>query len=117
MNRSRARAAVADPLDPHAHGGEKRNVTPDFFERVLAKHYVVSGDGKHGNPDPAMFEMLFSARPALDYTVHMTYGPDELSEHPQFDAAEFNSMLDRDPARLRCLRFPERGHRFLAVDG
>ena len=90
------------------HHGSDRNVTPEFFERVRANHYVVSGDGGHGNPEPKMLEMLFDARPALDYTVHMTYGPDELKQHPKFikegNPADLDALLTDD--RRAILRFP-----------
>lgn len=88
------------------HHGSDRNVTPDFFARVTADQYIVSGDGRHGNPEPETFEMLFTARPELNYRIHMTYGPDELAEDSYFDAIGFRKMLNRDPRRRQCLRFP-----------
>lgn len=33
------------------HHGSQRNVDRDFFDRIAAKTYVISADGKHGNPD------------------------------------------------------------------
>lgn len=35
------------------HHGSDRNVTKDFFRKVTADNYVVSANGKHGNPDLA----------------------------------------------------------------
>jgi beta-lactamase superfamily II metal-dependent hydrolase len=37
------------------HHGSIRNTTPDFFGKVTADQYVISADGRHGNPD---FETL-----------------------------------------------------------
>ncbi|HET8735705.1 MAG TPA: MBL fold metallo-hydrolase [Pricia sp.] len=37
------------------HHGSIRNATSDFFEKITADVYVVSGDGHHGNPE---FETL-----------------------------------------------------------
>jgi beta-lactamase superfamily II metal-dependent hydrolase len=33
------------------HHGSDRNVTKDFFSKITADIYVVSANGKHGNPD------------------------------------------------------------------
>ena len=35
------------------HHGSDRNVNASFFERITADTYVISADGKHGNPDYA----------------------------------------------------------------
>lgn len=88
------------------HHGSNRNVCPEFFTRVTADHYIISGNGKHGNPEPETFEMLFSARPELNYQIHLTYGPDELNKHHDFDNLGFKKVLNRDPRRQKCLRFP-----------
>ena len=63
------------------HHGSDRNVDTDFFRDVTADHYVVSGDGRHGNPEVATFEMLLTARTdGRPFTIHMTYPPEELPE-------------------------------------
>jgi glyoxylase-like metal-dependent hydrolase (beta-lactamase superfamily II) len=54
------------------HHGSDRNVTTEFFEKVTADHYVISANGKHGNPDPPMLEMLLDARGSAEYTIHLT---------------------------------------------
>jgi hypothetical protein len=55
------------------HHGSANNLGPDFFERIIAKHYVFSGDGEHGNPERETFEMLFDARGDEPFTIHLTY--------------------------------------------
>jgi beta-lactamase superfamily II metal-dependent hydrolase len=55
------------------HHGSDRNVTVDFFRRLPADHYIVSGNGKHGNPEIETLRMLAEARGAAPYTVHFTY--------------------------------------------
>jgi hypothetical protein len=55
------------------HHGSDRNVSVDFFRRLPADHYVVSGNGKHGNPEIETLRMLAAARGAAPYTVHFTY--------------------------------------------
>jgi ribonuclease BN (tRNA processing enzyme) len=55
------------------HHGSVRNVTPEFFERVVAEHYVISANGKHDNPDVETLEMLAEARGDALYTLHLTF--------------------------------------------
>jgi hypothetical protein len=55
------------------HHGSVRNVTPEFFERVVADHYVISANGKHDNPDVETLEMLARARGDAKYTLHLTF--------------------------------------------
>lgn len=65
------------------HHGSDRNVETDFFRAITADHYVISGDGSHGNPELAMFEMLFSARRGDDrpLTIYLTYPPEEFKAY------------------------------------
>ncbi len=55
------------------HHGSERNVAPDYFETVVAKHYVVSADGKFDNPDVGTLQMISAARRDDDFTIHLTY--------------------------------------------
>jgi glyoxylase-like metal-dependent hydrolase (beta-lactamase superfamily II) len=55
------------------HHGSDRNVSTDFFKSVVAKHYVFSGDGSHGNPDKATLAMLTEARKSKKYTMWFTF--------------------------------------------
>jgi len=56
------------------HHGSVRNTEDDFYRRVTADHYVVSADGRFGNPDRETFELLIEARDkADDYVIHLTY--------------------------------------------
>ena len=55
------------------HHGSDRNVSVDFFRQLPADHYIVSGNGKHGNPETETLRMLAEARGAAPYTVHFTY--------------------------------------------
>lgn len=64
------------------HHGSNRNVERSTFRAVTADHYVISGDGHHGNPDVDTLEMLFGGREdagVLDepFTIHVTYDPAE----------------------------------------
>jgi hypothetical protein len=55
------------------HHGSDRNVETDFFRRVVADHYVVSGDGTHGNPETATLQMISDSREDDEFVVHLTY--------------------------------------------
>jgi beta-lactamase superfamily II metal-dependent hydrolase len=54
------------------HHGSDRNVETDFFRRVRAKHYVISGDGTDGNPESSTLQMILDARGHTGYTLHLT---------------------------------------------
>lgn len=94
------------------HHGSDRNVNLEFFEKVTADHYVVSGNGGHGNPEPETFRMLFQARPDLDYEIHMTYGFDELANSRTYvNHGNLQEMehIFADPDKMAILRFPSKG--------
>jgi hypothetical protein len=55
------------------HHGSERNVERGYFEAIVAAHYIISADGKFKNPDVATLEMIASARPDDDFTIHLTY--------------------------------------------
>ena len=44
----------------------------DFFEKVTADRYVISGDGKHGNPSIAALQWLSAARSGEKYEAYLT---------------------------------------------
>jgi hypothetical protein len=60
------------------HHGSDRNMEKTFLERVLADHYVFSGDGEHGNPERNTFQMLRDARADENFLIHLTYPLEEL---------------------------------------
>lgn len=63
------------------HHGSDRNIEPEFFNQILADHYIFSGNGKHGNPDRSTLEWLFDARGQdAEYAVYLTYGVEETDE-------------------------------------
>jgi beta-lactamase superfamily II metal-dependent hydrolase len=43
------------------HHGSNRNVTADFFKRVTADKYIISANGKYGNPDFNTLEWIVLA--------------------------------------------------------
>jgi hypothetical protein len=71
------------------HHGSSNNLEKDFFERIVAKHYVFSGNGEHGNPERESMEMLLAARgEAADFTIHLTYPVAELDVERKKDWAK-----------------------------
>jgi len=84
------------------HHGSDRNVATDFFRRVTADHYVISADGKYGNPELATLKMLSEAREQAEYCVYLTNKEDRLVRF--FDAEKQRGRryraIFRDPAAL-----------------
>lgn len=55
------------------HHGSDRNLDPIFFRRIIADHYVFSGNGEHGNPERQMLQMLLDEGGDREFTIHLTY--------------------------------------------
>lgn len=60
------------------HHGSHHNIAPVFFQRVIADHYVISGDGGFGNPEEDALKMIVDSRKDDAFTIWMTYrdGPE-----------------------------------------
>jgi hypothetical protein len=54
------------------HHGSDRNVATEYFRTITADHYVVSADGKFGNPEIATLKMISDARGQDQFTIHLT---------------------------------------------
>jgi hypothetical protein len=67
------------------HHGSANNLAQDFFKRIIAKHYVFSGNGDYGNPERETMEMLWQARGDKDYTIHLTYAIKDIDDLRQQD--------------------------------
>jgi beta-lactamase superfamily II metal-dependent hydrolase len=67
------------------HHGSSNNVARNFFERITADHYVMSGDGEHGNPERETLEMVFAARKKEPFEIHLTYPLDEIDKGREAD--------------------------------
>lgn len=73
------------------HHGSAHNVDHDYFETIIADHYVASGDGNYDNPELETLEMISKARGKDPFTLHLTYreGKKELGPRlKKFLAAE-----------------------------
>ena len=83
--------------------GSSNNVDSDFFERIVADHYVFSADGEFGNPEPETLEMLTAARDNDDYRIHLTYPVDEIDVARKAEAAKHKRK--RGPPSRASRRF------------
>lgn len=54
------------------HHGSDRNVETNFFRQITADHYVISADGRHGNPEVSTLQMISEARGKDKFTVYLT---------------------------------------------
>jgi beta-lactamase superfamily II metal-dependent hydrolase len=54
------------------HHGSNHSVDIDFFKKVTADVYVISGNGKHGIPHPDALGWLSKARSGEEYNCYMT---------------------------------------------
>lgn len=81
------------------HHGSDNNVEDDFFARITADHYVVSGDGKHHNPELETFRMLFRARGRdTPFTLHLTYAPGDMTGAADYPADKLQALFDQAKA-------------------
>lgn len=110
---------VVDVLKVPHHGSD-RNVDPDFFTRIVADHYVLSGNGKHGNPDRSVIEWIVESRKRnAVYTLAFTYPIDEIDAERKRDAAKHGKPWDDDKDALAPLlaQYAGDGHAFTVVAG
>jgi hypothetical protein len=92
------------------HHGSDRNVETELFRRITADHYVVSGDGRHHNPELAMFQMIFAARDKDDEIhLHLTYAPDETIDDYDGDALQALFDAERAAGRRLTVHTPQGG--------
>ncbi len=79
-----------------AHHGSDRNSNQAFYERVRAPTYVVSADGKHGNPDVDTLSWIARAakKQGREITIVLTNEPPSVKEFTRrWPAAEFGYRL------------------------
>lgn len=58
------------------HHGSDRNAKVETFRDVTARHYLISANGEHDNPDTTTLDMLVEGRDLTrddDYTVYLTF--------------------------------------------
>ena len=80
------------------HHGSDKNVTQEFFEKVIADHYIVSGDGSYGNPEPEVFDMILTAAKKnnhKNFKIHLTYSIEEMSKKSAFTNGNRHKRLKK----------------------
>ena len=85
------------------HHGSSHSTTQEFFERVTADQYVISGNGRAGNPHPDALRWLSQARHGQPFTAYLTnrHGVEDLDKTlDAFLAAEAR----REPAHVYRFR-------------
>jgi len=55
------------------HQGSDGNVDPVFFRRIIASHYVFSGNGEYGNPERDTLQKLLDERGVGEFLIYLTY--------------------------------------------
>ncbi len=54
-----------------AHHGSDRNTNRDFFENITADTYVISANGKNGNPDYATLSWIVESAQLTERPIHL----------------------------------------------
>ena len=90
------------------HHGSDRNVDNSFLERVTAPRYLFTGDGEHGNPERATFDMLIAARPGAAMEFYLTYPIETIDRirKEEHDAARDKDLEKQAEGRLKPPRQP-----------
>jgi hypothetical protein len=74
------------------HHGSVRDYGADFFHRLHARHYVVSANGRYGNPEDQTLQWLIESRSDDDFTIWLTNRTNPAHhEYEQRLSALFNS--------------------------
>jgi beta-lactamase superfamily II metal-dependent hydrolase len=84
------------------HHGSSHSNGRELFETVKADHYVISGNGEHGNPHPETLTALFESQAGRPITLYLTnrptagaVKPDDITKARQ--AEEILNAAKRDP--------------------
>ncbi|WP_217924410.1 ComEC/Rec2 family competence protein [Miltoncostaea oceani] len=109
--KGRRRTLSVDILKLPHHGSE-HNVDQDFFDRIQARHYVISADGAHGNPEDETLTMLLASRPKDDkFTIWLTNRTGRKGLGPRLEA-----YLEAHPDRTWEMRFRDSDALSLRID-
>lgn len=81
------------------HHGSDRNATDSLLKKVTAKHYIISADGKHSNPDKKLLDML--AANLKSGTIYFTYEEGENELKKKFTA--FQKKLQKENSKLKLV--------------
>jgi hypothetical protein len=65
------------------HHGSVGSVDAAFFQSITADHYILSGNGRYGNPNTSTLDLLVDARDDDEFTLHFTYFDSSTDGHPE----------------------------------
>ena len=85
------------------HHASNHSTTQDFFERVTADQYVISGNGKAGNPHPDALRWLSQARQGQPFTAYLT-NRDGVEDYGAHLAAFLSDEAQHEPAHVYRIR-------------
>lgn len=91
------------------HHGSDRNVDQDYFDRLQANNYVISADGKYSNPDVKTLEMISKSRTDDDFTIWLTYPPEEFADQAVGQAVAAHFAADKANGRKYQTKFGGKG--------
>ena len=93
------------------HHGSIRNIDADFFERLPARHYVISANGRDGNPEDDTLKLIADSRKGDNepWTIWLTYGGVDGDGKPGLH--ERLSKLITDQGIADKVRFAKPGER------
>jgi len=95
------------------HHGSIRDVAKEYFEAIVADHYVISADGKFDNPDVDTLKLISAARKDDKFTLHLTNPPDAFVKPAVGKAVK--KFLDADRAAGRKYKVVTRAAKNLSV--
>ena len=81
------------------HHGSSHSNGRELFETVKADHYVISGNGEHGNPHPETLTALFESQAGRPITLYLT-------NRPSAGAVKPDDLKKRQAERFSTLPSP-----------
>jgi len=100
------------------HHGSSRNVDPTFFTRVRARNYVISANGRDGNPENETLAMLCDSRLGDDdpWTLWLTHGGEAGDGKPGLHERLVAFFTERKAKQTLDVRFAPAGqHHTIAL--
>ena len=96
------RAALLNQFRRPLRKQSARNVATEFFRSITADHYVVSADGRFGNPEISTLQMISEARGNDKFTIHLTNREARLDKFFASEKAKGKKydVAFRDPKQL-----------------
>jgi hypothetical protein len=82
------------------HYGSDLNVSEEFFKRVIADQYIITGDGKFNNPETATLNMLTKARQNEVYSLQFAHRVGRENLGIRLDQFWESSLIDRSYRRI-----------------